>query len=74
LFTVYLPHSRPRVSPGAERRGDIMKRTLLRVVVSGVLFWGLGAVHAEPITYTFDATGTGDLDGVGFTDAAFTIT
>ena len=68
-------HTRGRgLSPGAERRGDIMKRTLLRVVVSGVLFWGLGAVHAEPITYTFDGTGTGDLDGVGFTDAAFTIT
>jgi len=62
------------LSQGAEHGGDIMKRTLLTLVVSGVLFWGSGAVHAEPITYTFDATGTGDLDGVAFTDAAFTIT
>jgi hypothetical protein len=51
-----------------------MKRTVLGLVVSAVLFGGLGAVHAGPITYTFEATGTGDLDGVGFTDAAFTIT
>src|SRR5215472_14420117 len=51
-----------------------MKQTVLRLVLFTVMFCGLGAVHAEPITYTFEATGTGDLDGVGFTDAAFTIT
>ena len=51
-----------------------MKQTVLRLVLFTVMFCGLGAVHAEPITYTFEATGTGDLGGVGFTDASFTIT
>jgi len=51
-----------------------MRRTLLRLVVSAVLFCGLGAVRAGTNTYTFDGTGSGDLGGVGFTNAAFTIT
>ncbi len=51
-----------------------MKRTLLGLVVSAVLFCGLGAAHAEGITYTFDATGSGSLGGKAFANAAFTIT
>ncbi len=52
-----------------------MKRTLLGLVVSAVLFCGLGGTaHAEGITYTFDATGSGSLGGVAFANAAFTIT
>jgi hypothetical protein len=51
-----------------------MKRALFGVVVSAVLFCGLGAAQAEGITYTFDATGSGSLGGVAFANAAFTIT
>jgi hypothetical protein len=51
-----------------------MKRTFLGLVVSAVLFCGLGAAHADGITYTFDATGSGTLGDVAFVNAAFTIT
>ena len=50
-----------------------MKQILLRLAVSAALFCGLGS-QAEGITYTFDATGSGTLGGVAFTNAAFTIT
>ena len=69
-----LPQSRPRaVTRRPEPCGDIMKQILLRLAVSAALFCGLGS-QAEGITYTFDATGSGTLGGVAFTNAAFTIT
>jgi hypothetical protein len=51
-----------------------MKRTLFGLVVSAVLFCGLRPAQAEGITYTLDATGSGSLGGMAFTNAAFTIT
>jgi hypothetical protein len=51
-----------------------MKRKLFKLVFPAMLFCGLGTARAEGITFTFDATGSGYLGGVGFNDAGLTIT
>jgi hypothetical protein len=38
-----------------------------------MMLGGAGPAKADPMVFTFEGTGTGDLSGRSFTDAAFTI-
>lgn len=69
----YSSLSRSGVKNSGPNNGETMSRTFSGMVVSVMLFCGLGRAQAESIMFTFDGTGSGTLDGIAFTDEAFTI-
>jgi hypothetical protein len=68
-----LPSAGDECSAPVRNKGEIMKQRALGILVSGMMFLALGA-KAQNIAYTFDGTGSGNVDGNAFADAAFTIT
>ena len=63
----------PATSRQEEKPKEIkMKRKKILITIALMSFMGLMS-HADPVTYTFSGTGSGDVGGVLFNNEAFSI-